>query len=183
MNPCGIAFISAAFLASASSAYAAAVTDVATGFAVDPPPAFVAERLDVPDYDVAFSIHAQDDIAPADSGDFPCIVGFLRAPRASSLPQEAINAAMLSPERQQLLAGSIEAAYTILEQDVFDSNGRAGTEFIVEPPADPSARVYLAWFETKLGRTVLTCGTTAERSDADIENYRQIRDTITPPIR
>ena len=167
----------------ASPAAAAPFVNDQIGFAITVPDEFRAFDLALQDgMVVAMSSYEMDDYG---EGRYQCAVSVTNPQNASTLSQDTITAAMVSPERQAFLAQTMSDRYAIESQITFDNGGVGGTEFMarLQQSDAESPYIYTVMMETASGRTTMSCSVEPAYLDAALPIYRHIRDTMVAATR
>lgn len=169
-------------LALTGPAAAQAFKHDATGFGVDLPKDFVvnAEVPPQPAYDILVGITSR-----AQPDDFSCEAGFQGSDGNSRLTQRQINAMATGATAwtQQVRAG-FSLAMTIDAFKSFRIGDLVGVELIATPKfAAPTEdiRLVISLLETRRGRTMLICNTTASTIDEALPVFRRMREGLIPP--
>ena len=164
----------------------ARVSDTTSGFSIDPPAPFVAERTtNRPQFDVGVGIRSSNGVPPsAGTSSFVCEAGFKAAPQNASLTRAEINALVDKPEWVNLAKAAFELVFSITSQRRFTLQGYRGMEFQAVPKGGPggaNVRVLISLVETPKGRTTLFCLTQAPAYGVARQQFRAIRSSITLP--
>jgi len=180
----GMILGSALLLAAANPAIA--VTDPATGLAVDPPAPFVATMAPpVQNAAAAMVITSTTGTPVAVLGDpTVCSVAFRVAPSNANLTQVQLNEFLAKPEMINLTKASLELLFELGEGTLFTVGDVAGLEFdgrMKAGAAPAGVLVYIASMQTPKGVTLLTCFASQADFPRALPQFRGIRDTITPP--
>lgn len=166
----------ALFCLLASPVLAEPYRDEATGLGVEIPQGYAHEAGALTsDYKAGVQF------ASPGGGGLMCYLGFIEAPDRSIYPQDYINSAMASAERQQFLAGEIGAVYRIESQTIISVNGVTGTEFAAHDDDAPGQVLFLVMLETAPGRTAMTCQASVAEQAASLALFHDILNSISFP--
>jgi hypothetical protein len=164
---------------------ALAVTDEASGLAVDPTPPFIATITSELGSAPSISVSSNTGAPATEGGDhIACSVGFQEATSNALLTQEKINQISAAPGFIGLTKRRFETAFEVGEPTTFSVAGVTGIEFdgIGKPGAiGEDIHVYYALMQTPKGATVMSCFIGAEYFDGALPQFQAIRDTINPP--
>jgi hypothetical protein len=161
-------------------------TDPATGFGINPPAPFVAERTtNRRQFDVGVGVKSTTG-APATVGTTPyvCEAGFKAATQNNDLSRDEINAFMDKPEWVNVARATMELVFSITSQQRFTLEGYRGIEFRGRPKEGPGAenvRMFMSIVETAKGRTSMICVTDRAGFNNALPRFRAIRATINLP--
>ena len=170
-------------LLAAAPALAAAFTDPATGFAVEPPKSFTVRPVKSPTYDIAVRINSLTGTPPLGPGtNYLCQIGYKAAPANAALSQEEINLSVQRPEWVENVAAALSRSFDITGKGTFWLDGATGVE-LVGTPKDMTAAsaIFISLIDTPTGRTTLNCATRPDAMAAALNVFRLIRAGITLP--
>ena len=179
-----VAFYSMVVVLSACPAFA--VTDQATGLAIEPPAPFTATLVDRLPANTAAMINVT--LPGSTAGGFvgdndECAITFRLLPQNAPYTQQQINATAVSPEMKNLTKASLQLGFDVGDAVEFDIAGAAGLEFVGKMKAGPRAGVptYIATVQTPKGATLLMCFSSSARFEGLVPQFRAVRDAIKPP--
>ena len=168
-----------------TSGAALALTDAATGMAIDPPAPYRAEVMAAGRSDAAFGVISTTGHPPV-AGTSPalCKIAFKKAFRAEPVEQKLLNQRFLDEGWLKSMRREYTPALEILTEQTFVQDDMLGIELTTIPKAGPNAsdvRVHISILETTKGRMVQTCATPKASLDGALAEFRKIRSTITLP--
>src|SRR5882724_10880274 len=140
-------------------AIAQPISDPATGFAITPPPGYVAQPSTAAgNYTAAFEVKKPDD---KDTG---CRIGFLHIPEKARFTQAELNGYAAKPEWASEIRTAFSRLYDIISLDRFEHAGALGSVVVADrkmPPGTPpragEIRAWLVVLETPKGRISMAC--------------------------
>jgi len=157
----GAAMVAGALAIWAASipAIAQPISDPATGFAITPPPGYVAQPSTAAgNYTAAFEVKKPDD---KDTG---CRIGFLHIPEKARFTQAELNGYAAKPEWASEIRTAFSRLYDIISLDRFEHAGALGSVVVADrkmPPGTPpragEIRAWLVVLETPKGRISMAC--------------------------
>lgn len=181
----GILIIASTIFLSSNIGPAAAFTDTASGFSINPPARFVTMKSRHLRHDVAVSINARNGKpASANSDGVLCKVAYKAAPQNNDLSREQINALVVTPGRKNLMRAAFERIFAVSTTLEFNHQGYKAVEFHATPKFGPNAenaRAFISIIETAKGRASFICVTTKEDFAPGLEDFRTIRASMKVP--
>ena len=172
-------------LLAAAVSPAAALTDDATGFGVNPPPPYKAERSNQPQTDVQFSVDSTTGSPPSvGKGAHLCAAAFKKIPAYAGSSQPDINRLVANKDWRDAARAVIEADSTITSETEFKLQESRGVEYILQPKSGAGVGntvTTISIVQTPKGRVSFYCATTRAGLEQALESFREIRSTITLP--
>lgn len=164
---------------------ALAFEDAATGLRMNPPPPFVARRVDVdPGVDVRVRITSTSGLPVSvnDETGAVCMVNFIRRRSPEPTSREKLNAMAADPRWQQMAKDALSRqAFDIQRFEVFSLQGYRGLEMQGQFKYNPRVRNFISRIGSVMGSTLITCTATTADFDEARPQFRAIRASITLP--
>ena len=166
---------------------ARALSDPATGFAVDPPAPFKAELIGFRGTELDYGVSSTTgQPAVAGTGNVLCKLRYqpAGAARDAKITQDWLNGRNADADWRKAKRREIAPALSVVEEAAIDLAGVSGVEYIAIPKAGPNpadVRVHLSILETPKGRLTQTCATPVTGFEAARVIFGQIRSSITLP--
>ena len=181
-----LALLAAAGILPAAVGSVRALTDPASGFAIDPPPPFTVEVIASRPQVLEIGVVSTTGL-PAVAGNSRTLCKLRYQPadhRPEKITQDWLNGRNEDEDWRKAKRREFMPALTIIEEASVEVSGVRGVEYVAIPKAGPNpdqVRVHLSVFETIKGRLTQTCATPLTGFDAARAAFGQIRSSISLP--